>query len=47
MPDASAMLKLLLGTPKGQQIREQYLGEGESFHVPHLFDLGVVQVLRR
>lgn len=45
--DASAMLELLLGTPKGQQVREQYVVEGESFHVPHLLDLEVAQVLRR
>lgn len=45
--DASAMLEQLLGTPKGQRIWEQYLVEGESFHVPHLLDLEVAQVLRR
>jgi predicted nucleic acid-binding protein len=45
--DASAMLEQLLNTPKGQQIQEKYLVEGESFHVPHLLDLEVAQVLRR
>jgi predicted nucleic acid-binding protein len=45
--DASAMLEQLLATPKGQHIQEKYLVEGESFHVPHLLDLEVVQVLRR
>ncbi len=40
------MLEQLLGTPKGQRIWEQYLVEGESFHVPHLLDLEVAQVLR-
>ena len=45
--DASAMLEQLLGTPKGQRIREEYLVAGESFHVPHLLDLEVAQVLRR
>ena len=45
--DASAMVELLLGTPKGQQVRDRYLGGGESFHVPHLVDREVVQVLRR
>ena len=45
--DASAMLEQLLSTPKGQHIQEQYLVEGESFHVPHLLDLEVIQVLRR
>ena len=41
------MLEQLLNTPKGQQIQEKYLVEGESFHVPHLLDLEVAQVLRR
>ena len=45
--DASAMLEQLLNTPKGQQIQEKYLVEGESFHVPHLLDLEVTQVIRR
>ncbi len=45
--DSSAMLEQLLGTPKGQHIQDQYLVEGESFHVPHLFDLEIIQVLRR
>ena len=45
--DASAMLEQLLGTPKGQKVWEQYLVEGQSFHVPHLLDLEVAQVLRR
>ena len=45
--DASAMLEQLLNTPKGQQVQEKYLVEGESFHVPHLLDLEVAQVLRR
>lgn len=45
--DASAMLEQLLGTSKGQHIQEQYLVEGESFHVPHLLDLEVTQVIRR
>ena len=45
--DASAMLEQLLSTPKGQHIQEQYLVEGQSFHVPHLLDLEVIQVLRR
>jgi len=41
------MLEQLLNTPKGQHIQKRYLVEGESFHVPHLLDLEVVQVLRR
>ena len=45
--DASAMVELLFGTSKGQQVRDRYLGGGESFHLPHLLDLEVVQVLRR
>ena len=45
--DASAMLEQLLGTPKGQRVWETYLVESESFHVPHLLDLEVAQVLRR
>ena len=45
--DASAMVQRRMGTPKGQQVRDRYLGGGESFHLPHLLDLEVVQVLRR
>ncbi len=41
------MLEQLLSTSKGQQVREQFLVEGESFHVPHVLDLEVTQVLRR
>ena len=41
------MLEQLLGTPKGQRVREEYLVDGESFHVPHLLDLEVAQVLQR
>jgi predicted nucleic acid-binding protein len=45
--DASAILEQLLATPRGQHIQEKYLVEGESFHIPHLLDLEVAQVLRR
>ena len=41
------MVQRRMGTPKGQQVRDRYLGGGESFHLPHLLDLEVVQVLRR
>ena len=45
--DASAVLELLLGTPASETISQRLFREGESWHVPHLLDLEVAQVLRR
>ncbi len=33
-----------LGYTQGTHIQDQYLVEDESFHVPHLLDLEVIQV---
>jgi predicted nucleic acid-binding protein len=45
--DASAMLELLLRTPRGAQVAARLADPDESLYVPHLLDVEVVQVLRR
>lgn len=45
--DASAALELLLRSPRGRALEARVLAPGESLHVPHLFDLEILQVLRR
>jgi predicted nucleic acid-binding protein len=45
--DASALLEVLLRTPRGERIEARLLSRGESLHAPHLVDLEVAQVLRR
>ncbi len=45
--DASAVLEVLLSSPKGQRIAEIILDPAETLHAPHLLDLEVAQVLRR
>lgn len=47
VPDASAMLEIVLRTPAGVRALDLVLSEEESLHAPHLLDLEVVQVLRR
>lgn len=44
--DASAVLELLLRTPRAVRTRER-LQSGETPHAPHLLDIEVAQVLRR
>ena len=44
--DASALLELLLVTPRGDRVAER-LGGAASLHVPHLVDVEIAQVLRR
>ena len=45
--DASALVELLLGTPRGLQVAEELEDEEESIHMPHLADIEVAQALRR
>ena len=47
VPDASAVLEVLLGTTASSEIQERLFAGGESLHAPHLLDLEVTQVLRR
>jgi predicted nucleic acid-binding protein len=45
--DASALLEVLLRTPRGESIEARLLSRGDSLHAPHLVDVEVAQVLRR
>lgn len=45
--DASAVIELVLRTPRGARVGARVTPPGESLHVPHLLDLEVAQVLRR
>ena len=45
--DASVAVDVLLQTPDSAFLMERVLGEDESVHVPHLFDVEVAQVIRR
>ncbi len=47
VPDASAILDILLQTADAQRIEARVLDEAESLHAPHLLDIEVAQVLRR
>jgi len=45
--DASALLELLLQTPRGARVESRLFGDGDELHAPHLVDVEVVQALRR
>ena len=45
--DASALVELLLGTPRGRSIATRIADPTMALHVPHLADVEVTQVLRR
>ena len=47
VPDASAVLELLLGTLAADDIAARLLDPAETLHVPHLLDVEVTQALRR
>jgi predicted nucleic acid-binding protein len=47
VPDASAILEVLLQTSAGAPLTGRLLNPEASLHVPHLVDLEVSQVLRR
>ncbi len=45
--DASAVVELLLGTPRGLLVLEWLQDESQTVHAPHLLDVEVIGVLRR
>jgi predicted nucleic acid-binding protein len=45
--DASALLEVLLRTPRGVTIEGRLFDAAESLHSPHLLDVEVAQVIRR
>jgi len=45
--DASAMTEFLLQTPLGLKVESRLFRRDEEFHVPHLLDVEVGQVLHR
>ncbi|HEY7140702.1 MAG TPA: type II toxin-antitoxin system VapC family toxin [Methylomirabilota bacterium] len=45
--DASAVVELLLGSPRGAMVRARIQRPDESLHAPHLLDVEVASVLRR
>lgn len=45
--DASAVLELLLQTPRATTVANRLFDRRESIHAPHLLDVEVAQVLRR
>jgi predicted nucleic acid-binding protein len=47
MVDASVAIEVLLQTPAAARNEARLFTAGETLHVPHLFDLEVVHVLRR
>jgi len=47
VPDASAVLDILLRAPDAGSIERRIFAAGESLHAPHLIDLEITQVLRR
>jgi predicted nucleic acid-binding protein len=45
--DASAVVELVLGSPRGATVRARIELPDESLHAPHLLDVEVASVLRR
>jgi predicted nucleic acid-binding protein len=45
--DASAILEIILNTPRGSKVAALFRSPGETLHAPHLLDIEVAQVLRR
>jgi predicted nucleic acid-binding protein len=45
--DVSAVIEYLLGTTRGDAVRDRIAERGQSFHAPHLLDVEVAHVLRR
>jgi predicted nucleic acid-binding protein len=45
--DASALLEILLQTPRAEQLMQRALDPQERLHAPQLLDIEVTQVLRR
>ena len=44
--DASAFVEFLLATQSGARVNDRLAVEGESLHVPHVFDLEIASALR-
>jgi predicted nucleic acid-binding protein len=45
--DASAVIDLLLDTPRAGAIDRRLSSSGQTIHAPHLLDVEVIQVIRR
>jgi predicted nucleic acid-binding protein len=45
--DASALLELLLGTDRADDVAARVLAPEEHVHAPHLLDMEIAQALRR
>lgn len=45
--DASALVELVLGTPRGRKVAARVADPAVSLHAPHLADVEVAQALRR
>jgi predicted nucleic acid-binding protein len=45
--DSSALLEVLLRSPRAPEIEKRIFAAHETLHAPHLLDLEVAQVLRR
>lgn len=45
--DASALLELLLGTDRAENVAARALAPDERLHAPHLLDIEITQALRR
>ena len=45
--DASALLELLLNTPRASGIALRAFSRDETVHAPHLIDIEITQVMRR
>lgn len=45
--DASALVELVLGTPRGMEIGARIADPALGIHIPHLADVEVAQALRR
>jgi predicted nucleic acid-binding protein len=45
--DVSAVVELVLGSPRGATVHARIQHPGESLHAPHLLDVEVASVLRR
>lgn len=47
VPDASAVIEVLLRSPAGRAIESRLFDRAKSLHAPHLLDVEVAQILRR
>ena len=47
VPDASAVVEVLLQTERGQRLEARLFAPGETLHVPHLLDVEAAHALRR